>query len=174
MVLWRRAPRVARVVICVVAAVFVFMAGQGIEVGRKAHWTCAFCRMDKVEKTWMFWSRSRVGPTEFTRWFDKHLNLSHEHNWVRSSCTGTYNIWGLPWGVRCAHGDPVFLIDPHRQVVVFESLLRHGRARAVAQALGRATRKSRRPIVLALKELDAGQDFDSWWANNRQLFERID
>jgi hypothetical protein len=172
--MWKRAPKVVKIAICVVAAMLIFTAAQGIEVGRESRWTCAFCRMGKVEKTWMFWNRTRLEPTGFTRWFDRHLDLPHEHNWVSSSCTVTYNVWGLPWRVGCERGDPMFLIDPEGEVAIFEILQRHGKAKAVAQALGRGTRRSRRPMVLALRELDAGSNFQAWWAKNGELFEPVD
>ncbi len=90
-----------------------------IPVGSRRRSTCAACRLDRVDHSLLGFTRSEFDPNECSRWYDAHVEPTHEHVWARLGHCRRIGIPFLFGGYACSMGDPIAGLSPSWQLEVY-------------------------------------------------------
>lgn len=155
----------------VARGVLALAAAWCVEVARSSY-TCAVCRLLRVDTECLGIVRSRYSENECSRWYVAHVEPTHGHVWRQGACTRLNNLFGVRTGFACRRDDPVWQIPPLFQQQIYQRFQDPREAKALFQNLSDADARDDRgrPTVRALVEWEAQgfpDTWDLWWARSR-------
>ena len=100
-------------------------------------YTCAVCRMDRVDQLCLghFWSSRR--ETDCSRWYSDNIEPVHEHDWAAK---GRCRRFGIPFiyeGYACTIGTPITMLGQSRQIEIYQHFEDPLEARRLFESLAR-------------------------------------
>jgi hypothetical protein len=106
-----------------IALVWVALMGLwllGIPVYSRRPYTCAVCRLDKLEYDLLglIWFREK--ETDCSRWYRDHVERSHTHAWIRCTYCRRFGIPGLGGGYGCTIGGPLTGLSRTVQMSIYQ------------------------------------------------------
>ena len=120
----RRGKNLTIAVTCLGIALLTHLFLIGHATNRR-HYTCAICRLNRVDYTSVITGRVRNSFRESScsKWYRDNIESDHEHIWVRSSTIGLVNFYGQTVGVGDNDETPgrvIWRLSPDQQIELYK------------------------------------------------------
>jgi hypothetical protein len=90
-----------------IIALILILVGLGsvCTIGTRSRFGCIECGLRRRDRTVFGGSMSADTPTPRSDWYDRRIDLAHDHRWTRLSCTRRFNIRGMTTLWTCGPPD---------------------------------------------------------------------
>jgi hypothetical protein len=101
---------------------FVAFVGScllGFPIYSRRPYTCAVCRMDRVDQGCLGLTWSSEKETDCSRWYESNVERAHVHSWVEGTHCRRFGIPGLYGGYGCRIGGPLTGLSRTVQIEIY-------------------------------------------------------
>jgi hypothetical protein len=132
-------------------------------------YTCAVCRMDRVDHHLLGLRWSRLEETDCSRWYRENVEQSLVHAWVKGTCCQRIGIPGLFGGYGCIIGGPLTGLSRTVQTTIYEHFENRLEAKRLFIRLGQTDDESYRTWKTLMGWVDEGYPgtWHDWWEQHR-------
>ena len=119
---WYHLSRIEYAIITVLLLLIGHML-LGSSAGYLHRHTCVICRLERVDYNWQYWANtSTYNKTKCCKWYQSHVEPTHEHVWSPNSAIVLFNFYGQAIGAGDNGGRPgraIWRLTPDEQIKVY-------------------------------------------------------
>lgn len=149
---------------------FVGLVGIWLLSSSPRRFTCAACRLDRVEYSFSVLKWSIYHESECCRWYAENVEPTHSHVWASCARCESFGIPLVYGGVACYRGKPISQISKSVQVKVYEKFRDPIAAKRLCVSLAKWSLENQR-LMEGLEEWavwGGPETWDEWWPKHRQ------
>lgn len=141
----------------------------GFSGSYRRSYTCAVCRVDRVDHQLLGLCWSRQEETDCSRWYRENVEQSHVHSWVKYGYCRYIGIPGLYSGYACVIGGRLTGLSRTVQTNVYQHIGDRLEAKRMFIRLGQTDGDSDRIWDALMRWVDEGYPgtWHDWWERHR-------
>jgi hypothetical protein len=126
-------------------------------------YTCAVCRMERVDRSCLGLRWSHQNETDCSLWYSNNVERAHTHCWVEGTHCRRFGIPGLYGGYACRIGGPITGLSMTVQMQIYQHFKDPLEAKQLFIGLGRMDNAGGRMWQALMEWVEA--DFPGTWHN---------
>lgn len=132
-------------------------------------YTCAACRMDRVDQGCLGLRWSYQEESECSRWYAGNVERTHQHVWVEGAHCRRFGIPGVFGGYACSIGTPITGLSKTVQVEIYQHFKDKIEAKHFFIRLGQRGHENYRAWGVLMKWVGEGYPgtWQDWWDKHR-------
>jgi hypothetical protein len=123
--------------------------------------TCAACRLDRVDRGFLGFRWSAFEESECSRWYAAHVESRHTHIWASCGHCQRFGIPGIYGGFACSIGEPIAGLSKSFQIRVYQRFRDPMKAKSLFLQLGHDHQMM--GALIEWMETDGKESWDEWW-----------
>jgi hypothetical protein len=160
----KKAPRRRRWLWRLACALIVIWGASalGIQACSRRSYTCAICRLGRVNHRCLFVTWSVDQETECSRWYRENVEPSHSHVWTKCSYCERFGIPGIWSGYACVIAGPITGLSETVQIEIYRHFENRLEAKALLARLGEGDGRQWDALMEWVGQGYPGTWYD-WW-----------
>lgn len=141
----------------------------GVQVYSRRPYTCAVCRADREESSFLGWKWSSLEETDCSLWYGKHVEPAHAHAWIPCTYCRRFGIPGIWGGYGCVVGGPLTGLSRRVQIMIYQHFKDPLEGKNLFIQLGRMGPEAPRrwEALMDWVEHDYPGTWQGWWKQQR-------
>jgi hypothetical protein len=137
-------------------------------------YTCAVCRLDKVDHGCFGLRWSTREETDCSAWYRQNVERAHAHSWVECTHCRRFGVPGVWGGYGCFVGGPITGLSRIVQIDIYQHFDDRLEAKRLFARLGRMDDEGHRRWDALMEWVDAGYPgtWRDWWEKHRAVVEQ--
>jgi hypothetical protein len=141
----------------------------GFPFSSRRPYTCAVCRMDRVDQGILGLKWSTQEETDCSRWYESNVERNHIHSWIERTHCRRFGIPGLYGGYGCRIGGPLTGLSRTVQMEIYRHFEDRLEAKQLFIRLGQTDGECYRTLDALMEWV--GEDYPGtwhdWWEEHR-------